>query len=132
MGLHWLKKARAFSKCSWEQKRRVKKFFDCKILWETRKNQISIYPSTMNILNIVEIYLYSRNSQMFYIINIISFSKFAQEIYFYLQDVSLYFIQSELTIFIHSFISSRIPCPNEWFQVEFFWRKCNEKLHFRI
>ena len=29
---------------------------------------------------------------------------------------------------IHSFIS----CPNEWFQVELFSRKYNEKLHFRI
>ena len=40
-----------------------------------------------------------------------SFSKFAQEIYFYLLVVSLYLIQSKLKIFINSFISSRLPCP---------------------
>ena len=37
-----------------------------------------------------------------------------------------------LKIFIHSFISCRLPCPNEWFQVQLFWRKYNEKLRFWI
>ena len=73
----------------------------------------------------------SRNSQIFYITNIMTFSKFAQKIYFYLLVASLYLIRSKSKIFIHSFISCRLPCPNEWFQVELFWRKYNEKLHFR-
>ena len=54
-----------------------------------------------------------RNSQIFYITDIMNFSKFAQEICFYLLIVSLYLIQSKLKIFIHSFISSRLPHPNE-------------------
>ena len=44
----------------------------------------------------------------------------------------LYLIQCKLKIFIHSFISSRLPCPHEWFQVKLFWRNYSEKLHFRI
>ena len=70
----------------------------------------------------------SRNSQIFYITNIMTFSKFAQEIYFYLLVASLYLIRSKLKIFIHSFILCRLPCPNEWFQFKLFWRKCNEKV----
>ena len=61
-----------------------------------------------------------------------TFSKFAQKIYFYLLVASLYLIRSKSKIFIHSFISCRLPCPNEWFQVELFLRKYYEKLHFRI
>ena len=57
-----------------------------------------------------------------------NFSKFAQEMYFYLLVASLYLIRSKLNSLLHSFIS----CPNEWFQVKLFWRKYNEKLHFRI
>ena len=52
-----------------------------------------------------------RNSGIFYIINIMNFSKFAQEINFYLLVGSLHLIHSKLKIFIHSFISSRLPCP---------------------
>ena len=74
----------------------------------------------------------SRNSQIFYITNIITFSKFAQEMYFYLLVASLHVIQIKSKILIHSSISCRLACPNEWFQVELFWRKYNEKLHFRI
>ena len=42
-----------------------------------------------------------------------NFSKFAQEIYSYMLVTNLYLIQVKLKIFIHSFISSRVPCPNE-------------------
>ena len=41
---------------------------------------------------------------------------------------SLYLVRKKLKSLIHSFISY----PNEWFQVELFWRKYNEKLHFRV
>ena len=44
----------------------------------------------------------SRNSQIFYITNIMTFSKFAQEIYFYLLVASLSLIRSKSDIFIHS------------------------------
>ena len=75
----------------------------------------------------------SRNPQIFYIIKIIFiFSKFAQKICFYLIVASLYLIRSKLKMFIHSFISCRLPYPNEFFQVELSWRKYNEKLYFRI
>ena len=74
----------------------------------------------------------SRNSRIVYIINTMRFSKFASEIYFYLLAASLYVIQSKLKIFIHSFTSCRLPCPNEWFQVMLVGRKYKEKLHFRI
>ena len=74
----------------------------------------------------------SQNSQILYIIKIIFiFSKFAQKICFCLIVASLYLIRSKLKIFIHSFISCRLPCPNEFFQVELSWRKYNEKLYFR-
>ena len=76
-----------------------------------RKNQILIYPRTMNVLSCKE-------------------SKFANLLY--LLVASLYDIRSKLKICIHSFISCRLPCPNEWFKVELFWRKYNEKLHFWI
>ena len=127
-GIAWFQKVRASNKFSREQKRRVKKFFDCKRIWKIQeKNQISIYRTTMNILTCK-----GRSSQSFYIINIMNFSKYAQEIYFYLLVVSLYSIQNKLKIFIHLLISSRLPRSNKWFQVEIFWRKYNEKLHFRI
>ena len=90
---------------------------------DTRINHISIYQESWMYLLVK-----SRNSQIFYIINIMNFSKFAQEIYFYLLIASLDLIRKKLKSLIHSFIS----CPNEWFQVEFFSRKYNEKLHFRI
>ena len=45
----------------------------------------------------------SRNSEIFYITNIMSFSKFAQKICFYLLVASLYLIRSKSKIFIHSF-----------------------------
>ena len=49
----------------------------------------------------------SRNTQiLFYFANIMTFSKFAQEIYFYLLVASLYLSQSKSKIFIHSFIHS--------------------------
>ena len=57
-----------------------------------------------------------------------SLGRFAQEIYFYLLVANLDLIQSKLKIFINSFISCRLPYPNEWFQVELFWRKYNKKL----
>ena len=60
----------------------------------------------------------SQNFQIFYIM---TFSKFAQEIYFYLLVASLYLFGSKSNIFIHSFISCWLPCLNEWFQVELFW-----------
>ena len=47
-----------------------------------------------------------------------NFSQFAQEIYFYFLVACSYLIQTKLKIFIYSFISSRLPSPNEWFQVE--------------
>ena len=127
-GIALFKKTRAFKKFSWEQKRRVKKFFDCKRIWKTQGKIIFRFIQEPWICLLVK----SRNSQIFYIINIMDFSKIAQEIYFYLLVAILYFIQSKLKVFIHSFISSRLPCPNEWLQVELFWRKYNEKLHFRI
>ena len=74
----------------------------------------------------------NRNSEIFFSPNIMTFDKFAEKMYFYLLVASLYLIRSKSKIFIHSFISCRLPCPNEWFQVELFWRKYNEKLHFRI
>ena len=52
--------------------------------------------------------------------------------YFYLLLASFYIIRSKSKIFIHSFISCWFPCPNEWFQIELFWRKYNKKLNFRI
>ena len=33
---------------------------------------------------------------------------------------------SKSKIFIHSLISSQLPCPNEWFQVKLFWKKYNK------
>ena len=121
-------KTRSFNKFSWEQKRIVKKLFDCNRIWKTQEK--------IKFQFIQEPWIYlpvkSLNPQIFYIINIMNFSKFTQEIYFYLLVASLYLIRSKSKIFIHSFISCRLPCPNEWFQVELFWRKYNEKLHFRI
>ena len=70
--------------------------------------------------------------EIFYMTNIMPFIKFAQKICFYLLVASLYLIQSKSKIFIHSFISCRPPSPNEWFQVELFWRKYKKKLYFRI
>ena len=58
-------------------------------------------------------FVMSQNSQFFYIIKIMTFNKFAQKMYFYLIVASLYLIRSKLKIFIHSFISCRLPCPNE-------------------
>ena len=54
----------------------------------------------------------SRNSQIFFITNIMTFRKFAQEIYFYWLVASLYLInhsRSKSKIFSHSFISCRLP-----------------------
>ena len=110
------------------RKRRVKKFFYCNRIWKTQEK--------IKFRFIQEPWIYwlvkSRNPQIFHIINIMNFSKFAQEIYFYLLVASLYLIRSKSKIFIHSFISCRLPCPNEWFQVELFWTEYNEKLHFQI
>ena len=50
----------------------------------------------------------SRNSQIFYITNIMTFWKFAQEIYFYLLVAGLYIIQSNSKIFIH-FMPAPMP-----------------------
>ena len=47
----------------------------------------------------------SWNSQIFYIIKIMIFSKFAQKIYFYLIVASLYIIRSKLKMFIHSLMN---------------------------
>ena len=119
-------KTSAFNKLPWEQKRRVKNFFYCKRIWKTWekiKFQFSQEPW-------IYILLKSRNFQIFYIINIMNFNKFVQEIY--LLFASLYLIQNRLKFFIHSFISGRLSCLNEWFQIEFYWRKYNEKLHCRI
>ena len=104
--------------------RRRVKFVYCKRLWKTQEK--------IKFQFIQEPWIYlpvkSLNPQIFYIINIMNFSKFTQEIYFYLLVASLYLIRSKLNSLLHSFIS----CPNEWFQVELFRRKYNEKLHFRI
>ena len=54
-----------------------------------------------------------QNFQIFYIINIMTFSKFAQEIYFYFLVANLCLIRSILNVFIHSFISCRLPYPDE-------------------
>ena len=108
-------KTRSFNKFSWEQKRRIKKFFDCKRIWKTQekiKFQF-IQEPWINLL------VKSPNSQIFYIINIVNFNKFVQELHLYLLVASFYLSQSKLKSLIHSFIS----CPNEWFQVELFWRK---------
>ena len=54
-GIAWFQKTRASKKFSREQKRRVKKFFDCKRICKIQeKNQISIYRATMNILTCKE------------------------------------------------------------------------------
>ena len=118
-------KTRVLNKCSWDQKRRVKKFFDFERIWKTQQR------IKFRFIQEPWIYLFvkSQNSQIFYIINIMNFSKFAQEIYSYWLVASSYLIPSKSKIFIHS---SWLPCPNEWFQVELFWRNYNEKLHFRI
>ena len=118
-------KTSAFNKLPWEQKRRVKNFF-YKRIWKTREKIRFQFTQELWIY----ILLKSRNFQIFYIINIMNFNKFAQEIYLLL--ASLYLIQNKLKIFIHSFISGRLSCPNEWFQMEFYWGKYNEKLHCRI
>ena len=56
----------------------------------------------------------SGNSQIFYIVKIMVFSKFLQEIYFYLIVPSLYLIRGKSKIFIHSFIGLFHASPNEW------------------
>ena len=117
MGLHCFKK-RAFNKFSWEQKRRVKKYFDGKRIWKTREKFKFWFIQKPWIYVLVK----SRNSQIIYIINIMTFSKFAQEIYFYLIVASFYLIRSKLKIFIHSFISCQLPCSIERLQVKVFWR----------
>ena len=66
---------------------------------DTRKSQISIIQEPW-----IYLLVKSRNSQIFYIISIMDFSKFAQEIYFYLIVTILYLIQSKLKIFIRSFV----------------------------
>ena len=53
--------------------------------------------------SLIYILVKSRNSQIFYITNIMTFSKFAQEINFYLLVASLYLIQDKSNIFIYSF-----------------------------
>ena len=63
-------------------------------LEDTSKKQISIYPRTMSIDTCKE----SKFSNL-YIIIIMNFRKFAQEIYFYLLVASLYLIQSKLKRF---------------------------------
>ena len=117
MRLHCFKK-RAFNKFSWEQKRRVKKYFDGKRIWKTREKFKFWFIQKPWIYVLVK----SRNSQIIYIINIMTFSKFAQEIYFYLIVASFYLIRSKLKIFIHSFISCQLPCSIERLQVKVFWR----------
>ena len=75
----------------------------------------------------------SRNCEIFYITNIMTFSKFAQKNTFtcYLL-VCILFEVNQIFSFIHSFISCRPSCPDEWFQFKLFLRKYNDKLHFRI
>ena len=89
--------------------RRRVKFVYCKRLWKTQEK------IKFQFIQEPRIYLpvKSLNPQIFYIINIMNFSKFTQEIYIYLLVASLYLIQTELKIFIHSFISSQLPRPNE-------------------
>ena len=58
----------------------------------------------------------SRNSQIFYVINIMTLSKFAQKICFYLLVASLYLIRSKLKISTHSFIHF-IPAPKPWWMI---------------
>ena len=55
----------------------------------------------------------SQNSRISYIINIMTFSKFDQEIYFYLLVASLHLIRSKLKIFIHWFTSCWFPCHDD-------------------
>ena len=93
-------KTRSFNKFPWEQKRRIKKFFDCKRIWKTQekiKFQF-IQEPWINLL------VKSPNSQIFYIINIMNFNKLAQELHLYLRVASFYFSQSKLkSLIIHSF-----------------------------
>ena len=56
----------------------------------------------------------SLNSQIFYITNIMTFSKFAQEIYFYLLVASLYLIRSKSEIFIHPFHAAYHALMNDF------------------
>ena len=77
------------------------------IMEDTRKNSWKIQEKIkLRFIQKPCIYLLvkSRNPQIFYIINIMNFSKFTQEIYFYLLVASFYLIQSKVKIFIHSFI----------------------------
>ena len=111
-GIVLFQKTRAFNKFSWKQKRRVNKFFNCKRVWKTQEKIKFRFIQEPWIYLFVKI----RNSQIFYVINIMDFSKFAQEIYFYLLVAILYLFQSKLNIFVHLFISSRLLCPNNDFK----------------
>ena len=68
-----------------------------------------IYPRTMNILSCKK-----SKFKIFYIINIMTFSKFAQEIYFYLLVASLYLIRSKSKIFIHPFHAGSHALMNDF------------------
>ena len=110
MGLHCFKK-HAFNKFSWEQKRRVKKFFDDKKTWKTREKFKLWFIQKPWIYLLVK----SRSSQIIYIINIMAFSKLAQEIYFYLIVASFYLIRRKLRfLFIHSFHPSSHALMNDF------------------
>ena len=105
-------KTRAFNKFSWERKRRVNKFFYCKRIWKIQE-KLKLKFRFINLL------VKRRNSPIFYIINIMNFSKFSQEIYFYLLN--------QRFSFIHSFQADSHALMND-----FKSRKYNEKLHFQI
>ena len=109
MRLHCFKK-RAFNKFSWEQKRRVKKYFDGKRILKTREKFKFWFIQKPWIYVLVK----SWNSQIIYIINIMTFSKFAQEIYFYLLVASLYLIRSKSKIFIHPFHAGSHALMNDF------------------
>ena len=118
-GIALFQNTRAFNIFSWEEKGRVKIFFYYKRIWKIEEKIKFWFIQKPWIYLLVK----SRNPQILYIINIMNFSKFVQKIYFYLLVASLYPIQSKLKIFIHSIISSQFACPNEWFQIELFWKK---------
>ena len=84
MRLHSFKK-HVLSTNHGNRKRKIKKFFNCKRTWKTNEKIKFRFIQEPWIYLLVK----SRNSQTFYIINIMNFSKFAQE-YFYLLVASLY------------------------------------------
>ena len=101
-GIELFQKTRAFNKFSRKQKRKVKKFFNCKRKWKTQEKL------KFRFIQEPWIYLVVNNPQIFYIISIMNFSKFAQEIYFYLLVARLYLVRKKLKSLIHWLISFQL------------------------